>query len=80
MGFAGIAVGAAMVSWDLEIYFIWMGFILLINVLQAGLKPICEFMTFNFAMQAIDQVSFMKYKYLYEIFIFIPKNWNIIST
>lgn len=35
MGFAGIAVGAAM----------------------AGLKPICEFMTFNFSMQAIDQVS-----------------------
>ncbi|CAH8556086.1 unnamed protein product [Schistosoma rodhaini] len=34
MGFAGVAVGAAM----------------------AGLKPICEFMTFNFAMQAIDQV------------------------
>ncbi|XP_076447802.1 pyruvate dehydrogenase E1 component subunit beta, mitochondrial-like [Babylonia areolata] len=34
MGFAGIAVGAAM----------------------AGLKPICEFMTFNFSMQAIDQV------------------------
>ncbi|XP_020904140.1 pyruvate dehydrogenase E1 component subunit beta, mitochondrial [Exaiptasia diaphana] len=34
MGFAGIAVGAAM----------------------AGLRPICEFMTFNFAMQAIDQV------------------------
>ncbi|XP_074603004.1 pyruvate dehydrogenase E1 component subunit beta, mitochondrial-like [Brevipalpus obovatus] len=34
MGFAGIAVGAAM----------------------AGLKPICEFMTFNFAMQAIDQI------------------------
>jgi len=36
MGFAGIAVGAAM----------------------AGLRPICEFMTFNFAMQAIDQVRF----------------------
>lgn len=35
MGFAGIAVGAAM----------------------AGLKPICEFMTFNFSMQAIDHVS-----------------------
>lgn len=35
MGFAGIAVGAAM----------------------AGLRPICEFMTFNFSMQAIDQVS-----------------------
>merc|ERR1712025_821363 len=34
MGFAGIAVGAAM----------------------NGLKPICEFMTFNFSMQAIDQV------------------------
>ncbi|XP_067934962.1 pyruvate dehydrogenase E1 component subunit beta, mitochondrial-like [Watersipora subatra] len=34
MGFAGVAVGAAM----------------------AGLKPVCEFMTFNFAMQAIDQV------------------------
>lgn len=35
MGFAGIAVGAAM----------------------AGLRPICEFMTFNFSMQAIDQVT-----------------------
>lgn len=34
MGFAGIAVGAAM----------------------AGLKPICEFMTFNFSLQAIDHV------------------------
>ncbi|OWF34700.1 pyruvate dehydrogenase E1 component subunit beta, mitochondrial-like [Mizuhopecten yessoensis] len=34
MGFAGIAVGAAM----------------------NGLKPICEFMTFNFSMQAIDQI------------------------
>ncbi|XP_023655409.1 pyruvate dehydrogenase E1 component subunit beta, mitochondrial [Paramormyrops kingsleyae] len=34
MGFAGIAVGAAM----------------------GGLRPICEFMTFNFSMQAIDQV------------------------
>lgn len=22
-----------------------------------GLRPICEFMTFNFAMQAIDHVS-----------------------
>lgn len=28
-----------------------------INVLlQAGLRPICEFMTFNFSMQAIDQI------------------------
>jgi len=34
MGFAGIAVGAAM----------------------RGLTPVCEFMTFNFAMQAIDQI------------------------
>ncbi|CAH1782863.1 unnamed protein product [Owenia fusiformis] len=34
MGFAGLAVGAAM----------------------AGLRPICEFMTFNFSMQAIDHV------------------------
>lgn len=35
MGFAGIAVGAAM----------------------AGLRPICEFMTFNFSLQAIDHVN-----------------------
>lgn len=34
MGFAGVAVGAAL----------------------AGLRPICEFMTFNFAMQAIDHI------------------------
>src|SRR3954469_1024863 len=34
MGFAGVAVGAAM----------------------SGLHPICEFMTFNFAMQAIDHI------------------------
>lgn len=34
MGFAGLAVGAAL----------------------SGLKPICEFMTFNFSMQAIDQI------------------------
>lgn len=34
IGFAGIAVGAAL----------------------AGLKPICEFMTFNFSMQAIDHI------------------------
>ncbi|KAJ9076388.1 pyruvate dehydrogenase E1, beta subunit [Entomophthora muscae] len=34
MGFAGLAVGAAL----------------------EGLKPICEFMTFNFSMQAIDHV------------------------
>lgn len=34
MGFAGIAVGAAM----------------------TGLRPVCEFMTFNFSMQAIDHI------------------------
>ncbi|XP_013118462.2 uncharacterized protein LOC106095711 isoform X2 [Stomoxys calcitrans] len=37
MGFAGIAVGAAM----------------------AGLRPVCEFMTFNFSMQAIDHASLL---------------------
>ena len=40
MGFAGIAVGAAM----------------------AGLRPVCEFMTWNFSMQAIDQVLTQKMK------------------
>jgi len=34
MGFAGLAVGAAL----------------------SGLRPVCEFMTWNFAMQAIDQI------------------------
>lgn len=34
MGFAGLAVGAAL----------------------SGLRPICEFMTWNFAMQAIDHI------------------------
>ncbi|NP_001171749.1 pyruvate dehydrogenase E1 component subunit beta, mitochondrial [Saccoglossus kowalevskii] len=43
MGFAGIAVGAAM----------------------AGLRPVCEFMTFNFSMQAIDQVINSAAKTLY---------------
>ncbi|KRF99392.1 uncharacterized protein Dwil_GK11887, isoform B [Drosophila willistoni] len=38
MGFAGIAVGAAM----------------------AGLRPVCEFMTFNFAMQAIDHAKYLR--------------------
>ncbi|CAI9722206.1 pyruvate dehydrogenase E1 component subunit beta, mitochondrial-like [Octopus vulgaris] len=28
-----------------------------VGAAMAGLKPICEFMTFNFSMQAIDQVS-----------------------
>jgi len=43
MGFAGMAVGAAM----------------------AGLRPICEFMTFNFSMQAIDHVVNSAAKTLY---------------
>lgn len=43
MGFAGLAVGAAL----------------------AGLRPICEFMTFNFAMQAIDQIVNSAGKTLY---------------
>jgi pyruvate dehydrogenase E1 component beta subunit len=44
MGFAGIAVGAAL----------------------AGLRPICEFMTFNFSMQAIDHIvnSAAKQRYM----------------
>lgn len=46
MGFAGIAVGAAM----------------------AGLRPICEFMTFNFSMQAIDQVTLPVEFFLCPIF------------
>lgn len=87
MGFAGIAVGAAMVcsllceshpkgffEQDLlkSLLECWGGkvvichsklmFSSLFNVFstfliwQAGLRPICEFMTFNFSMQAIDQV------------------------
>lgn len=31
----------------------------------SGLKPICEFMTFNFAMQAIDQIINSAAKTLY---------------
>ena len=27
-----------------------------VGAAMAGLKPICEFMTFNFSMQAIDHV------------------------
>lgn len=45
MGFAGIAVGAAM----------------------AGLRPICEFMTFNFSMQAIDHVNIYAFLLLHQL-------------
>lgn len=51
MGFAGIAVGAAM----------------------AGLRPICEFMTFNFSMQAIDQVLDFFYYASVCIFLLLAK-------
>lgn len=30
---------------------------LAVGAAWSGLRPICEFMTFNFSMQAIDQVS-----------------------
>ncbi|KAK4187235.1 thiamine diphosphate-binding protein [Podospora australis] len=43
MGFAGLAVGAAL----------------------SGLHPVCEFMTFNFAMQAIDHIVNSAAKTLY---------------
>merc|ERR1712156_1009660 len=43
MGFAGIAVGAAM----------------------NGLRPICEFMTFNFSMQASHQLSSQNLLYVW---------------
>lgn len=80
MGFAGIAVGAAMVCnplyeshpkillltrpfknivWILEWLPLFITFVFqrsLFLIWQAGLRPICEFMTFNFSMQAIDQV------------------------
>ena len=39
------------------IYYFLSPKLLFYSVFQAGLKPICEFMTFNFSMQAIDQVS-----------------------
>lgn len=34
----------------------------------AGLRPVCEFMTFNFSMQAIDHVSYIdKLKFVLKI-------------
>ncbi|KAL5518154.1 hypothetical protein EMCRGX_G003840 [Ephydatia muelleri] len=36
-----------------------------VGAAMAGLKPICEFMTFNFAMQAIDQIINSAAKTLY---------------
>ena len=56
MGIAGIAVGAAMVSLSRRVGTLFFIIIYHFLLQKAGLKPICEFMTFNFAMQAIDQV------------------------
>lgn len=54
MGFAGIAVGAAM----------------------AGLRPVCEFMTFNFSMQAIDHVGVFVLSQVYFYLIdFFPSGY-----
>ena len=36
-----------------------LNFISVLCVVQAGLRPICEFMTFNFSMQGIDQVLYL---------------------
>ena len=56
-GFAGLAVGAAMVC-GLMIPQVLsrQTYMIVLTFNQAGLRPICEFMTFNFSMQAIDQV------------------------
>lgn len=57
MGFAGIATGAAMVSVSTETRIIKIEYTAFPTVdPQAGLRPICEFMTWNFSMQAIDHV------------------------
>ncbi|XP_060925248.1 pyruvate dehydrogenase E1 component subunit beta, mitochondrial isoform X1 [Limanda limanda] len=65
IGFTGIAVGAAMVSsLNTHGYYTEGSYnlicqhllIFICRPLQAGLRPICEFMTFNFSMQAIDHV------------------------
>lgn len=40
-----------------ELHLLWCRCLYINSLfLQAGLRPICEFMTFNFAMQAIDQI------------------------
>lgn len=56
-GFTGIAVGAAMVSLKQIMGYIYHSHCPpMTNILQAGLRPVCEFMTFNFSMQAIDHI------------------------
>lgn len=45
--------------------------------LQAGLRPICEFMTFNFSMQAIDHVVNSAAKTFYMSAGTVgPKHWS----
>nr|ACI34116.1 Pyruvate dehydrogenase E1 component subunit beta, mitochondrial precursor [Salmo salar] len=65
MGFAGIAVGAAfMTAFSSCAWAVAKGSVLyrlpfessVMLCFQAGLRPVCEFMTWNFSMQAIDQV------------------------
>jgi len=56
MGFAGIATGAAMVSLKCKKFYSLNIFNFPSNSPQGGLRPICEFMTWNFSMQAIDHV------------------------
>jgi hypothetical protein len=52
MGFAGIATGAAMVSLKCNKFY-WLNiFNFPSKYPQGGLRPICEFMTWNFSMQA----------------------------
>ena len=65
-GIAGLAVGAAMVmNFSLSLSLPPLPYIFLSSSPQAGLRPICEFMTFNFSMQAIDQVINSAAKTLY---------------
>jgi len=44
-----------------------MGFTgIAVGAAMAGLRPVCEFMTFNFSMQAIDQVFIISLNFLYK--------------
>ena len=42
-----------------------------------GLKPVVEFMTFNFSMQAIDQVNMIHGSGLSKWHLICIKNWII---
>ena len=56
MGFAGIAVGAAMAGWVVFFFCYLFKYPLTHGSPPISLKPVCEFMTFNFSLQAIDHV------------------------